>query len=142
MVTKNSQVPQRGAGARVGAGPATEQAPVDAPGSTLYITEKFAKNDPSLAITITSKQYVTVKTPIVETEIKTNVVVFRYTLIDAELVLDLSNNTATLRREGKLVATSNKIKCVDKVYETREFVELVKKRVKEMIEELTASVGI
>jgi hypothetical protein len=129
-----------GAAGAAGPGPATEQAPVKAIGVTWRILEKGIMTSPSFTITITARQTIRVADRDVELEmdrrglsIKTN---------SEELIIDPRYNVAELRRGDKLVAISNKVVYKGEVYEAKDFAELVKRKVKELIEEAAATVGL
>jgi hypothetical protein len=136
--------PAAGAG---GPGLATEQGPVSVPSAVWNIVEKGVMIDPTFTITIKARQEVVISSRDVEVEIN------RFGLsiksFDTELIIDPRYNTAMLRRGDKLIALSDKVRYrwlhgqeYEKVYEARDFAELVKKSVKEIIEEAAATAGL
>jgi len=136
--TQDREAP-RGAGA-AGAGPATEQAPIVVDADAWYIVEKGVKTNPTFTITIKARQSIRIVARDVEAEVDCKGVELRFA--GAELVVDPRYNTALLRRSGSLVAVSSKVRYGGRVYEARDFAELVKKSVKELIEEAAATVGL
>jgi hypothetical protein len=145
MATQN-QVVAEAAGA-AGAGLATEQAPIDAPGRMWYIIERGIMVNPTFSIEIKARQTVTVRSRDIELEIDCFGLSIK--VGDTELIIDPRYNTAVLRRGGKLIAISDKVRYrwlrgqeYEKVYEAKDFAELVKRSVKELIEEAAATAGL
>jgi hypothetical protein len=138
MVTKNDQVAPNGAGAS-GAGLATEQPPLAVPIKTWYIVEKGIMST-TFTITIKARHSIVVSDRDVEVEIDRFGLSVR--VGDEELIIDPRYNVAELKKRDKLVAISDKVKYrwihgpeYEKIYEAKDFANLIKKSVKELIEE-------
>jgi hypothetical protein len=113
---------------------------VETPRSAWHILEKGIMTEPTYTISIKARHVVKVADRDVEVEVDCFGVAIRSG--DEELIVDPRYNVAELRRRGNLVAVSDKVRYVwihDKsrreIYEAREFAELVKNSVKELIEE-------
>jgi hypothetical protein len=137
MANENSLAPQ-GAGAS-GRGPATEPVPIDVPAKAWYIVEKGVMSSPTFTITIKARQSIVVSDRDIEVEIDHFGLSIR--VYDEELIIDPRYNVALLIKRDKLVAISNKVRYMwihgpeyEKVYEAKDFANLVKKSVKELIE--------
>ncbi len=124
----------------VGTDLATEPAPVDAPDKVWHIVENGIMINPTFTIMIKARQAVVVRSRDIELEIDR----FGLSIRDriTEMIIDPRYNTAELKRNGKLIAISDKVRYkpvlrteLGKIYEAREFAELVKAKVKELIEE-------
>ncbi len=147
MVQLGQNVPAGEAGGASGRGPATEPAPIDVPINAWHIVERGIMVNPTFTITINARQAVRVSSRDVEVEIDCFGLSIKAG--DTELIIDPRYNAAELRRGGRLVAISNKIRYrwmrgqeYEKIYEAKDFAELVKKSVKELIEEAAATVGL
>jgi ribosomal protein L25 (general stress protein Ctc) len=119
---------------------ATEPAPVDVPTNAWYVVEGGIKTNPTFTIEIKARQTIKVVGRDVEVEIDRFGLIIR--TASAELIIDPRYNSAELRRGGKLIAVSDKVRygwilCREckSIYEAREFAELIKNKVKELIEE-------
>jgi hypothetical protein len=115
---------------------------IEVPRSAWYVLERGIMTEPTFTISIKARQAVKVVGKDVEVEVDCFGVAIRSG--DEELILDPRYNAAELRRGGALVAVSDKVRYVwifdksrQEIYETREFAELVKNSVKELIEETT-----
>ena len=145
MATQNVQVAPQGAGAS-GRGPATEPAPIDVPTSAWYIIEGGVMANQTYTITIKARWAVTVSGRDIEVKIDHFGLSLRVN--DTELIIDPRYNSAVLRKNSKPVAVSSKVRYRwilrpdVTVYEAKDFADLVKKSVKELIEETLAKIGI
>ncbi len=139
MTKTNSKAAPNGAGAS-GRGLATEPAPIDVPSTVWHIVERGIMVNPTFDIVVKARQVIRVADRDVEVEID------RFGLSiksgDVELIIDPRYNSAELRKGDKLVAISDKVRYrwlrgseYEKVYEAKEFAELVRNKVKELIEE-------
>ena len=140
MENKNAHVPAPAGGASVGAGPATEQAPVNTPSAMWLILEKGIMTSPSFKIVVTTRQTIKIVDRDVELEMDRRGLSLKSS--DEELVIDPRYNTAVLYRGDRLVAVSDKVRYVwrfrpegEVIYETKDFAMLIKNAVKELIEE-------
>ncbi len=140
MENRNSLVPVAQTGGASGRGLATEPAPVDVPDKTWYVVEGGIKTNPTFTITITARQTILIRGCGVEVEIDR----FGLGIKDgiSELIVDPRYDIAELKRNGKLVAISSRVRYRplfgperEVVYSAREFAELVKTKVKELIAE-------
>ena len=129
-----------GPGRGCGGSPATVPAPIDAPDKTWYIVEGGIKTDPTFTITIKTRYAIIVESRDIEVEIDCFGLGIK--VGDTELIVDPRYNVAELRKGDRLVAISNKVRYRwvfgperEKVYDAREFAELVKNAVKKLIEE-------
>jgi len=141
MANKNSHVAPQGAGAS-GRGLATEPAPIDVFSKTWHIVEKGILACPTFTITIKARHSIVVSDRDIEVEIDRFGLSIR--VYDEELIIDPRYNAAVLKKRGKVVAVSDKVKYrwihgpeYEKVYEAKDFAKLIKKSVKELIEEVT-----
>ena len=140
MAHKNTQVAADRAAGASGRGPATEPAPVNAPGATWRVLEKGIMTSPSFKIVITARQTIKVADGDVELEIDRRGLSIKTG--DEELVVDPRYNTAMLYSGDKLVAQSSKVRYVwrfrpegETVYEAKDFATLIRNAVEELIEE-------
>jgi len=140
MEDKNSQVAGAVLAGALGRGPATEPAPIDVPTDAWYIVEKSIMISPTFDVVIKARQTIVVRGRDVEVEIDH----FGLSLKtgDTELIIDPRYNAAELRRRGKLVAMSNKVRywwtrgpVYEQIYEAKDFANLIRNAVKEIIEE-------
>ena len=143
---QNQAAAERAAGA-LGRGLATEPAPIDAFSETWYIVEKGIMVSPTFTITIKARQAIVVSGHDIEVEIDHFGLSIK--VRDEELIIDPRYNSAELRKRGKLVALSDKVRYMwihgqeyEKVYEAKDFAELVKRSVKKLVEETLATVGL
>jgi len=139
MAQNRSGVAAQAAGAS-GRGPATEPAPIDVDADAWYIVERGARVEPTFTVSIAARLTIKITTRDVEVEVEHNGITLRF--MHEELIIDPRYNVAELRRCGELVAVSNKVRYKGKIYEAREFVALVKKSVKELMEEAAVSIGL
>jgi hypothetical protein len=138
MATQNNNVAAERAAGASGAGPATEQ-PLTVPTEVWRIVEKGILAS-SFSITIRARQAILISSDDVEVEIDhfgLGIRTYSY-----ELIIDPRYNVAELRKNGKLVAVSSKVKYIwihgqeyETIYEAKDFANLIKKSVKELIEE-------
>ena len=135
MVQTQNRMALRGAGA-AGAGPANQQAPIVAD-DAWKIIEKGVRVDPTFTITIVARQTIRMTARDVEAEIECNGITLKFP--HEELIIDPRYGTAVLRRGGGLVAVSNEVQYMGEIYEAEDFAELIKRRVKELIEEAAAT---
>ena len=139
MADLGQGAPTIGGGA-AGQGLATEPAPIDVNdlGIVWHIFDKGARVVPTYKITIETRQRIRINIESEEMEIGYDGV----TLSDGidELVIDHRYNTALLRRSGKLVAVSDKVRYHGQVMSAADFVHQLKKSAKELIEEAAATV--
>jgi hypothetical protein len=140
MENNKIQVPAAEAGGAVGRGLATEPAPIDIPVNTWHIVEKGIMVNPTFTITIKARQAIVVSDRDVEVEIDRFGLSIRTG--DTELIIDPRYNSAELRKRDKLVAISSKVRYrwifgqeYEKVYEAKDFAQLVMRSVKGLIEE-------
>ena len=124
------------AGAGGGPGNGTPAIDVDRFRIAWYIIEKSAKVVPTYTIEIKARLSIRITVEDEEIEIEPNGITLKSG--DDELVIDPRYNTAVLRKRGK-TTVSNKVK-YGTIYEVKTFAELVKKSVKELIEETASSV--
>jgi len=117
-----------------------EVAPIEVPGSAWLIVEKGVKAQPTFTITIKRKQAVEVETRDVEVEINQKGVTLSFKLLDLELVIDDRYNTALLRRHGRLVAVSDRVRYYGVVMAAADFAMFVRRSVKELIEETATEI--
>jgi hypothetical protein len=124
-----------------------EKAPIDVFSEAWHIVEKGIMVSPTFTITIKARHSIVVSGRDVEVEIDRFGLSLRTG--DEELIIDPRYNSAELKRRGKLVAISDKVRYrwihgqeYVKVYEAKDFAELVKKSVKELIEEAAATAGL
>jgi hypothetical protein len=113
---------------------------IEVPRSAWYILERGIMTEPTFTISIKARQAVKVVGRDVEVEVDCFGVSIRSG--DEELIVDPRYNGAELRRGGTLVAISDKVRYVwirdknrQEVFEAKEFAELLKNSVKELIEE-------
>jgi len=118
----------------------TEPVPVDVPTKAWYIVEKGIMASPAFTITIKARHSIVVSDRDIEVEIDHFGLSIR--VYDEELIIDPRYNVAELKKRGKVVAISDKVKYrwihgpeYEKVYEAKDFAKLIKKSVKELIEE-------
>jgi hypothetical protein len=140
MADKNSQVAASLAAGASGRGPATEPAPIDVFSEAWHIIEKGILASPTFDVTIKARHSIVVSDRDVEVEIDHFGLSIR--VRDEELIIDPRYNVAELRKRGELVAISDKVKYrwihgpeYEKIYEAKDFANLIKKSVKELIEE-------
>ncbi len=120
---------------------------IDIPSSAWYIVEKGIMVNPTFTIEIRARQVITVRCRDIEVEIDRFGLSLRSG--DEELIIDPRYNSAELRKSGELIAISDKVRYRwihgqedVKVYEAKDFAELIKKSVKELIEEAAATAGL
>ncbi len=140
MENRSLQAPVAETGGALGRGPATEPAPIDVPINAWHIIEGGIKTNPAFTVTITAIQSIVIRGCGIELEIDR----FGLSIKDhiTEMIIDPRYNTAILKRNGKLIATSNKVRYRplfgqerEVIYSAKEFAELVKSRTKELIVE-------
>ncbi len=126
---------------------ATEKAPIDVFSGAWRIVEKGVMVEPTFTIAIKARHSIVVSSRDIEVEIDRFGLSLR--VGDEELIIDPRYNVAELRKRSELIAISDKVRYkwihgqeYVKVYEAKDFAELVKKSVKELIEEATATVGL
>ena len=104
-----------------------------------HIIEKGARVVPTYKITIETRQRVRISIESEEVEIGYDGV----TLSDGvdELIIDHRYNTALLRRNGELVAVSDKVRYHGQVMSAADFVHQLKKSAKELIEGAVAEIA-
>jgi hypothetical protein len=145
MANKNSQVAAGAAGVG-GPGPATEQGPIEVFSEAWHVVEKGVMVNPTFTITIKARHSIVVSSRDIEVEIDRFGLSLR--VGDEELIIDPRYNSAELRKSGKLIAISDRVRYRwihrpdVKVYEAKDFAELVKQSVKELIEEAAATAGL
>ncbi len=147
MAQLGQNMAPKGAGA--GRGPAWQQnrAPIDVFSEAWRIVEKGVMVEPTFTITIKARHSIVVGSRDIEVEIDRFGLSLR--VGDEELIIDPRYNTAELRKHGELIAISDKVRYrwihgqeYVKVYEAKDFAELVKKSVKELIEEAATTAGL
>jgi hypothetical protein len=145
MNTQSQVAAKRAAGA-AGPGLATEQGPIDVFSEAWHVVEKGVMVEPTFTITIKARHSIVVSGRDIEVEIDRFGLSLRAG--DEELTIDPRYNSAELRKSGKLIAISDRVRYRwihrpdVKVYEAKDFAELVKKSVKELIEEAAATAGL
>jgi len=141
MATQNVQVAPQGAGAS-GRGPATEPAPIDIPGDAWRVVEKGIKTEPTYEIAIMARQAVKIVAKDVEVEADCKGVTLSFKLLDAELIIDDRYGTALLKRRGRVVAVSDRVRYYGVEMSASDFATFVRKSVKELIEEALEKIGM
>ncbi|MFZ8811884.1 MAG: hypothetical protein ACO2PN_27770 [Pyrobaculum sp.] len=144
MTTTNNQVAAAGA-AGAGGGPSNRTPAISVGHYDIarYVVDKIAKVVPTYAITIKARQEVKIEIRGDVAEIGCNGITLRSG--DWSVDMDPRYNSAVERRiEGyrERVTVSDKVEYRGVVYEVKDFVELFKRRVKELIEETAATVGL
>ena len=137
--SQNYTAPQ-GAGAPGGARQQNPPIDVDYYDVAWHVVDRVAMAVPTFKITIQARQEVKI-------EIGGDVAAVGcdgITLISGDRRLDIDHryNTAVEERRGGVAAVSNAVRYRGAVYEAKEFVELFKRRVKELIMEAAATVGV
>jgi len=139
MTTRNNVAAERAAGAS-GRGLATEPAPIDVFSETWHIVEGGIFASPTFDVAIKARHSIAVSDRDVEVEIDHFGLSIR--VRDEELIIDPRYNVAELRKRGRLVAISNKVRYrwihgqeYEKIYEAKDFANLIKKSVVELVKE-------
>ena len=140
METQKVQMPASQAGGASGRGLATEPAPIDV-GFTWLVVEKGIRAGP-YEVVIRAREAVRVVSKDIEAEINCKGITLKFKLLDTELIIDDRYNTALLRRHGKLVAVSDRVRYYGVVMAVTDFAAFIRKSVKELIEETVAKIGL
>jgi len=136
---QNNAAPQ-GAGAPGGARQRNPPIDVDYYDAAWHVIDRVALTVPTFKITIQARQEVVI-------EIGGDVAAVGcdgITLMSGDRRLDVDHryNAAVESYRGDVAAVSNTVRYRGAVYEAKEFVELFKRRVKELIMEAAATVGV
>jgi hypothetical protein len=140
MANRNGYVAGSTPAGALGRGLATEPAPIDAPTKLWCIIERGILTNPTFTIEIKAREAIRVYSRDVEVEVDQFGLSVK--TASAELIIDPRYNVAELRRNGKLVAISDKVRYQwirgpthEQIYKARDFAELIRNAIKELIEE-------
>ena len=143
-MTTNNQVAAAGAaGGGGGPGNRTPAISVNHYDIVRYVVDKIAKVVPTYTITIKARQEIEIEIRGDVAEIGCNGITLKSG--DWSIDMDPRYNSAVERRikvYEEHIVVSDKVEYRGVVYEVKDFVELFKRRVKELIEETAATVGL
>jgi len=140
MEKSQNNAASQGAGAPGGAQQQNPPIDVDYYDVAWYVIDRVAMTVPTFKITIQARLEVKI-------EIGGDVAAVGcdgITLISGDRRLDIDHryNTAVEERRGDVAAVSNAVRYRGAVYEAKEFAELFKRRVRELIMEAAATAGV
>jgi uncharacterized protein (UPF0254 family) len=139
MDSKKTEVPAQAGGARGGPGNRTPAISVDYYDVVWHVIDKVAKVVPMFTITLRARQEVKIEIEGSTAEIGCNGITLRSS--NRKVDMDPRYNAAAELYNNKVVV-SDRVEYRGAVYEVFEFVELFKKRVRELIEEIIAAAGL